>query len=47
MVVIKTIQYMYTSTSLKPVVDELATLYLVLATYIGVQLYLQNCRSES
>ena len=47
MVVVKTIQYMYTSTSLKLVVDELATSYLVLATYIDVQLYLQNCKSES
>ena len=38
---------MYTSTSLKRVVDELATSYLVLVTYIGVRLYLQNCKSES
>ena len=40
MVVVKTIEHMYTSTSLKLVVDEQTTPYLVLVTFTGVHLYL-------
>ena len=40
MVVIKTIKHMYTSTSLKLVVDEIATPYLILITFTGVRWYL-------
>ena len=40
MVVIKTIEHMYTSTSLKLVVDEIVTPYLVLVIFTGVCLYL-------
>ena len=46
MVVVKKIQYMYTSTSLEPVVDELATSYLVLATFICDLLYLQKLQVQ-
>ena len=38
---------MYTFSGIKIVKIDVATLYLVLATFIGVQLYLQNCKSES
>ena len=40
MVVVKTIKHMYTSTSLKLVVDEIAAPYLVLITFTGVHWYL-------
>ena len=40
MAVIKTIKHMYTSTSLKLVVDEVTTPYLVLVTFTGVHWYL-------
>ena len=40
MVVVKGIKHMYTSTSLKLVVDEITTPYLVLVTLTGVRLYL-------
>ena len=40
MVVIKTIKHMYTSTSLKLVVDEITIPYLVLVTFTGVCWYL-------
>ena len=36
----KTIEHTYTSTSLKLVVDEITTPYLVLVTFTGVCLYL-------
>ena len=47
MVVIKTIQYMYTFLGIKMAKLDVATSYLVLATLSGVWLYLQNCKSES
>ena len=34
----------YTSTSLKPVVDELATSCLVIVTFTSFHLYLRNCK---
>ena len=37
---------MYTSTSLKLVVDELAASYLVLVTFTGVHLYLQKLQVQ-
>ena len=37
MAVIKTIEHMYTSTSLKLVVDEITTTYWVLVTFTGVR----------
>ena len=40
----KYFQYMYTSTSLDLEVDELATSYLVLVSFFGLRLYLQNCK---
>ena len=40
MVVVITIKHMYTSTSLKLVVDEITTPYLVLVTFTGVYWYL-------
>ena len=33
--------------SIKMVIIDVATSYLVLATFIGVRLYLQNCKSKS
>ena len=47
MVVVKTIQYMYTFSGIKMAKLDVATSYLALATFSGVQLYLQNCKSES
>ena len=47
MVVIKTFEYMHTFFGTKTVKFNIATLYLVLETFSGVQLYLQNCKSES
>ena len=47
MVVIKTIWCMYTFFGIKMVKIDIATSYLVLATSIGVWLYLQNCKSKS
>ena len=47
MVVVKTIWCMYTVSGIKTVKIDVATSYLVLATFIGVWLYLQNCKSES
>ena len=38
---------MYTFFRIKMVVNEIATSYLVLSTYINVWLYIQNCKSES
>ena len=38
---------MYTFSGIKNGKIDVATSYLVLATFIGVQLYLQNCKSES
>ena len=38
---------MYTFSGIKLVKIDVATSYLVLATFIGVQLYLQNCKSKS
>ena len=42
MVAIKTIQYMYTFSGIKMAKLDVATSYLVLATFSGVQLYLQK-----
>ena len=47
MVVIKTIQYIYTFSGIKTAKLDVATSYLALETFGGVQLYLQNCKSES
>ena len=47
MVVVKTIQYMYTFSGIKMAKLDIATLYLALATFSGVRLYLQNCKSKS
>ena len=47
MVVVKTIQYMYTFSGIKITKLDIATSYLVLAIFSGVQLYLQNYKSES
>ena len=47
MVVIKTIQYMYTFSDIKMAKLDITTSYSALATFSGVQLYLQNCKSES
>ena len=38
---------MHTFSGIKTVKIDMATSYLVLATFSGVQLYLQNCKSES
>ena len=38
---------MHTFFGIKIVKIDIATLYLVLATFSGVRLYLQNCKSES
>ena len=38
---------MYTFFGIKTVMIDIETSYLVLATFIGVRLYLQNCKSES
>ena len=46
MVVVKTISYMYTFSGIKMEKLDVATSYLALATFSGVQLYLQNCKSE-
>ena len=47
MVVVKTISYMYTFSGIKMAKLDVATSYLALATFSGVRLYLQNCKSES
>ena len=38
---------MYTFSGIKTAKLDVATLYLALATFSGVRLYLQNCKSES
>ena len=38
---------MYTFSRIKMAKFDVATLYLILATYSGVRLYLQNCKSEN
>ena len=38
---------MYTFSGIKMAKFDVATSYLALATFSGVQLYLQNCKSES
>ena len=38
---------MYTFSGIKTVKFDIATSYLALETFSGVQLYLQNCKSES
>ena len=47
MVVIKTIQYMYTFSGIKTAKLDITISYSALATFSGVRLYLQNCKSES
>ena len=47
MVVVKAILYMYTFSGIKMAKFDVAASYLVLATFSGVRLYLQNCKSES
>ena len=47
MVVVTIIQYMYTFSGIKMAKLDVATLYLALATFSGVWLYLQNCNIES
>ena len=47
MVVVRTISYMYTFSGIKMAKLDVATLYLALAIFNGVWLYLQNCKSKS
>ena len=47
MVVVKTIQYMYTFSGIKMAKLDVAPLYLALEIFSDVWLYLQNCKSKS